>query len=350
VRLLQVGAGYWGASWIDVVRGAPAWQLCGLVDVDPVALNRVADAARLPRNCRFGSLGEAIARTEPDVVLIAVPPQAHVATTREALESGCHCLVEKPLAPTVRESRILVQRAEELGRTLMVSQQYRFKPAPRTAQRLIREGAVGTVEAVDIRFFQSPQFTGSRLEQTEPLLSDMAVHHFDHIRSTISLEPIRVWARSQNTSWSPFAGNASAFALFETADGATVSYVASWTSRIPGPAWDGAWHVHGTEGGLYWDESSVRLYPTVRPTRPLRVPNRFRRRRTLGKGVKLDEIALTEREAVLAEFAACIREDREPETSGRDNLRSLALVEAALLSAQRRIEVNVNEVLGESSG
>lgn len=345
MRLLQVGAGYWGSSWIDVVSDAADWELCGLVDLDQAALDRVSGAGRLLPDRRFTSLAEAIDRTEPDAVLIAVPPLAHVETASEALEAGCHCLVEKPLAPTVQESQMLVRRAEELGRTLMVSQQYRFKPAPRTAQRLIRAGAIGRVEAVDVRFLGAPHFAGFRLEQGEPLLSDMAVHHFDHIRSTIRLEPVRVWARSYNPSWSPFSGNASAVAVLE-GDGATVSYVASWASRTPGPDWDGAWDVHGTAGGLQWDRQSVRLHSPEAETS--RIPARLRRRRRLGRDMPLDEVRAPERAGVLAELAAALRDQREPESSGRDHLRTLALVEAAIRSAARRTEVDVSEVLEET--
>ena len=53
-----------------------------------------------------------------------------------------------------------------------------------------------------------------------------------------------------------------------------------------------------------------------------------------------------ERQAVLAEFANSILEDREPETNAFDNLRSMAMVLASVDSAKRAEPILIEEVLG----
>jgi predicted dehydrogenase len=60
--------------------------------------------------------------------------------------------------------------------------------------------------------------------------------------------------------------------------------------------------------------------------------------------VKPAPIELPDRLGSLAELAAAIREGREPETSGQDNLRSLALVLAAIESARTRLAVELPDV------
>jgi len=58
------------------------------------------------------------------------------------------------------------------------------------------------------------------------------------------------------------------------------------------------------------------------------------------------DMPLTNQDYSLHEFVSAVREGREPETSGRDNIRSLAVVFASVLSARTGRRVNVEEVLG----
>jgi hypothetical protein len=61
--------------------------------------------------------------------------------------------------------------------------------------------------------------------------------------------------------------------------------------------------------------------------------------------MRLTHIGETDRLGSLADFSAAIRENKQPETSGRDNIRSLALTIAAVESVRRRAAVDVAELL-----
>jgi predicted dehydrogenase len=61
----------------------------------------------------------------------------------------------------------------------------------------------------------------------------------------------------------------------------------------------------------------------------------------------LDELPLSGQDAILAEFVSAIREGREPECSGVDNLKSLAIVFAAIRSSQEKRTVEIAELLDE---
>jgi predicted dehydrogenase len=226
----------------------------------------------------------------------------------------------------------------------MVSQQYRHRAGARTVQRLIGEGAVGRIGAVYISFFQDPPPPGFQFAMDEPLLVDMAVHHFDLIRGILGIEPATVLARSSNPSWSALGGNASATVVLETADGVPVTYTGSWAPRGRTTGWDGIWEIHGEEGSIRWQGDSVVLGPLEWP------PLAKLMRRALGRewrGRRIDAAAVSEADRLgsLAEFSSAIREQREPETSARDNLRSLALTLAAVESARRGGAVDVDELL-----
>lgn len=331
LRLIQVGAGAWGESWARIVQGHPSWDLVGLVDLAEKPRQLAASAAGMPADATFANLGKAIAAgMEADAVLVAVPPPHHAAVADEALKAGLHCLIEKPLADSMPAARSIIEAAERSGRQAMVSQNYRWKRAPQTVRRLIREGLIGDVEEVRIDFQKDPPFTGFRLEMDEPLINDMAVHHLDQVRAIAGLEPDTIRARSWNPSWSSYRGNAACLIELDQDEHRRVVYTGSWCSRARHTTWDGDWEIQGERGAIRWADNRVEvrfasLFDTVF------MPGAVEREGVMH--VDLDPVALEERNGSLAELAAALREDRPAETNARDNLRSLALVLGAVESA-----------------
>lgn len=333
--MLQVGVGGWGLSWLGVVLASPAWELTGVVELNPEASRHAAIRHAMPSERFFPSLAEATAAVEADAALVAVPPDAHAKVVLEALELGLHCLVEKPIAPTVAEARAMVRAAEERGRTLMVSQNYRWRRAPQTVRRLVASGAIGKVGAAFVDFHKAPVFTGFRTTMPHPLITDMAIHHFDLMRGLLGLEPATVVGASWNPTWSRFRGDASASLVFTMDGGARVVYSGSWASKGWDTSWDGEWHVQGSEGEIHWagDRIEVLGAPADGAGEP---------RRALAE---LVELPAEDRAASLAELRAAIDEGREAETSGRANLVTLAMVVAARAACERGEAVGIADVL-----
>ena len=74
---------------------------------------------------------------------------------------------------------------------------------------------VGRVGAAYIHFSNEPAVHGFQHEMDEPLLWDMAIHHFDLMRGVLGVEPVRVPPRAR-TRLEQFKGNAAVSAMFET--------------------------------------------------------------------------------------------------------------------------------------
>jgi predicted dehydrogenase len=335
MRVVQVGAGFWGSGWAGVIDGYGKTELVAVVDLDEGKLADACDAIGLPQDRRFTSLDDAIAAVEADAALVVVPPQVHVPVAVQCLEAGLDCLIEKPFAPSVEEAEKVVRRADELGRTVMVTQSFRFKRGPQTVKRLIDEGAVGRIEVVEARFAKAPHFGGFREEMEEPLIVDLSIHHFDFVRGILGLEPVRVLARSFNPSWSWFDGNAAAFVEFETAEGARVFYSGSWVARTGETTWDGAWLIQGTEGSIAWDRNRVEYRPSPENFGLTVYRKSMLERCDNVMDVPLDALPAEEREGTLLEFITAREEGRKPQAHGADNLRSLGLVYGAVESTRR---------------
>lgn len=330
MRIVQVGLGGWGLNWArEVLPTVPGIEVAGYADAAPAARERLAATAdALPAPC-FASLGEALAAVACDAVVVILPMRLHAEATREALEAGKHVLVEKPFAATLAEAQALTALAERRGRRLMVSQNYRWYPAAQGAARLVAEGELGPLAGIEIDFRRHFASTGFRFwDLAEPLLSDMSIHHYDLLRMVSGATPRRVACRGWHREGSRFTRPASAFALFELPSGATVSYRASIEAPAAPTAWSGEWAMTFARGQIAWTsrgdigerlaaESLVLQHDGELPV-PLPCPT----------------MPHLDRAGALAAFRAFADGGDVPWCSdGRDNLASLAVMEACIRSA-----------------
>jgi predicted dehydrogenase len=322
----------WAARVIPAVAGV---EPTGCVDPDPTARKLTRASVGLPPRRLFASLEEGLAAVEADAVLVTTVLPGHVPVATAALEAGKHVLVEKPFAPSVFEAEKLVQLAAERGLTLMVSQNYRFFPAVLAVADMVRRGELGRLHQVSIDFRRYSTFVkgGTQFGYQQPLLVDMSIHHFDLLRMILGREPVRVTCETWNPLWSGFSGPPAGVATIEFEGGPVVSYRGSWISAGPITPWGGEWRMDFEKGEVFWTtrgaENSLADVVLVRP------------RGGKPKTRSLRRMGLVDRWATLTEFAAAIRERREPQSSGRDNLGSLALAAAAVESAALHSPVTV---------
>ncbi len=306
---------------------------------DPVPAARAAAVAEglIPAERCYETAEAAIAATEPDAVLVTASLVGHVPAAQAALDAGCHVLVEKPFAPTIADGRALVEQAASAGLTVMVSQNYRFFPAVRAVQALVAEGSLGEPHAVEIDFRRFSGAGGKRGAHhllDEPLLVDMSIHHFDLLRAVLGRDAIAISCHTNNPKWSLFDGPPEGSALIEFPDDLTVSYRGSWISHGPPTAWAGEWRMDFEHGEIWWTSRGDGRDGWQSDEVWVRRDGRRRR-------VELPTLTRTDRAGSLTEFVTSLREGREPETSGRDNLGSLGLTYAAVSAAVSGLRTDV---------
>ncbi len=339
LKIVQVGLGGWGWSWTDIVQRSEDCTLVAAVDTNPDRLKAAAERYDLGERQLFTSLGAAVEAARPDACLVVVPPEVHAPVTIDAARLGLHCLVEKPLADDPAGGQAMVEAAEASGVTLMVNQNYRYRRAATTVRKLLADGIIGEIGSVVINFQKAARFGGGFRETMDhPLVLDMAIHHFDQLRS-FGFEPVEVMAQSWNPAWSWFQGDACANAVFRARNGARAVYTGSWVSQGWQTTWDGDWRIQGTEGEIHWANNRVEVLPTSVFTSVF-VPGA---REAEGRlSVDLLPLPVEDRLAVLRDFASAIRDKRPPVTSGRDNLRTLATVLATRASIESGTSVEIH--------
>ena len=325
LRIIQVGMGSWGRNWArTVITQNKDVELVAGVDAVPEMLSIAQKELTIERY--FTSLDKALTAVDADAVLITASLGGHVPVALAALGAGKHVLLEKPFAPTLEDAQRVVARAEEQKRILMISQNYRYYPATKAVQKLIREGTLGQVGSVNLnfrRYANTPPRGGSAHHRLwEPLLVDMSIHHFDLMRMLLGKEPVKVMCQTWNPAWSNFVEAAQGSALITFEDGSVVTYSGSWVSTAPQTNWAGEWHIE-CEGGeiIATSRGEKPDYVAIRPL--------GKRLRTL----KLPEVPLIDRDGTLDAFVKAVQTGEEPETSGRNNLKTLELMLAAVESA-----------------
>lgn len=331
VKLIHVGVGGWGGDWEkNAIPPVKEVERTAIVDGHEPTLRKVQDAMNLPDEMCFLTLDEAMAAVESDAVLVTAPAGAHVPLSIQAMEAGKHVLVEKPFSENAAEAKQAVVRAEELGKVIQVSQNYRFYPAPRMAEKLLAEGAIGepSVIEIDFRKWANDGVPGSRhYVMHHPLIFDMAIHHFDLIRKVTGQEAKTVYARPLKPSWSKFEEEGAAAIIIEMASGLVVSYRGSWISAGEPTSWAGDWKIVGETGEISFSsrEGGTTGAEGDRLT--------IRQRGGGAKPVTLETMDLWGRSAGLRAFANAVNGGPMAETWGPNNLGSVALMTAAAKSS-----------------
>jgi len=336
VRIIQVGLGGWGQDWArSVVPKEKSVTPVAWVEMDAETLAQAQKRLHLPEENGFTSLEQALEHVEADAVLITASLPGHVSNAITALKAGKHVLMEKPFAPTLVEARQVVDLATSQDRVLMISQNYRYSPVVSKVTELVREQRLGPVSSVNLDFRRYANNSGTpdtnrHYRIWQPLLVDMSIHHFDLMRVILGQEPEEVICKTWNPSWSQFVEDASAAATITFDGGTVVNYRGSWISPGPQTNWGGEWHMECENGEIVWTARGE--YPEQILLRPL------------GKNpqtIKIPEMEYIDRSGTLHAFAHAVLSGEPVESSGRDNLKTLALMFAAIESARSGLPVDI---------
>lgn len=147
MRVAIIGCGLIGGKRANAVREAGA-ELIGVYDTDNERASQLAG--------QYGvgvasSLDELLALA-PDAVIVATRHDALAGTALQAIEAGCHVLVEKPVARTPDELSPLIVAAEKCGVTVKAGFSHRFHPAFIKAREIVDGGALGPMMFVRGRY------------------------------------------------------------------------------------------------------------------------------------------------------------------------------------------------------
>lgn len=336
-KIAVTGCGGMANEWVKYAVQREDAQVVALVDIKPE--NAKAMAERYNLTCGiYADLEEAIRSSGANLVFDVTIPEAHVKTVTTALRMNCDVLGEKPMAASMEEAREMVATVEKSGRSYAVMQNRRYLKNIRAFRQILASGAIGQPGFVCADFFLGPHFGGFRDIMESPLILDMAIHTFDQARFITGADPVSVYCHEFNPPGSWYKGNASAVCIFEMSDGSIFCYRGSWCAEGCNTSWESYWRVTASQGSAIWDGHGMPYYEVVSPSEN---PTFIREMK------RVDTVAeWNGREGHFGcfdEIFSALTAGRPAETDCRDNIKSMAMVFAALESAKsgRKIAVKI---------
>ena len=323
MRVIQVGLGGMGNTWLRALQASKKVDFAGFVEIDDDIAKAQSRAYGLDAATIYRALPEALEQLEADAVINVTPPESHREISCMALEAGLPVLSEKPLAGTLEDARAIVATANDTGVLLSVAQNYRYRPVTQTVKALLDSGELGAVASVHVDFFRGPRFGGFRERMAQPLIIDMSIHHFDLLRYFLGSNPAALSARSWNPAWSWFDGDASAAATITFENGVQASYSGSWCSQAMETSWNANWRFECERGVMSVEDDRITLQ------RLLSVPQGGRGQASEHgekRQIPLIKMPREGQDYLLQEFYEAVTQGKPVATTAQDNIHTMEFV------------------------
>jgi predicted dehydrogenase len=329
-----------------ILRGIsdfPEIEIVAVQDIDGKAAESIASEFDIPRyTTEFGD----ILSDDVEMVIINTQNDCHRDQTIEALTAGKHCMVQKPIARTVKEGEEMVAAAKKAGLLLGVVMMERSDPIFRQMRSMVEAGCFGTVSVVRAGLAHTNHLKKPPPEDNWRCSPErigggsfiqLAIHHIDIAQFVMNQSIVEVTALSSSmVKPERFPVDETTGAVVRFADGAVGLFLSSFTStadRI---------EFLGTEGMISRDDESVRWLTSKLYSGELWDAKRVG---------EMHEIEMPELangvEKLMPEyephrmFARAIRGKATLETTGEVGLQALKVVDAVQRSAKEKHAISV---------
>lgn len=226
-RVALIGAGWYGKSDLFRLIQVSPVEVVGLCDVDKHMLDAAATLVAQRQKSKkkpalFGDYKKLLSETKPDIVLIGSPDHWHALQAIDAIQSGAHVYLQKPISVDVMEGEAILAEARKHNRTVQIGTQRRSTPHLIDAkENIVDAGLLGKISHAEIccyyhmrgnnkltvepvpDFLDYDMWTGPApllpytglphrrwrrfMEYGNGIVGDMCVHMLDAVRWTLDL-------------------------------------------------------------------------------------------------------------------------------------------------------------------
>ncbi len=316
VRYAVVGLGH-----IAQVAVLPAFgnarrnsRLTALVSGDELKLKKLSEKYEVAQTYSYDQFDECLKNV--DAVYIALPNSMHCEYAVRAARAGVHVLVEKPMAVTEQECERMMRAARESKVRLMVAYRLHFERANLEAIEVVRSGRLGEPRLFTSTFSMTVVEDNIRVKSDlgGGVLYDIGIYCINAARGLFRAEPEE--ARAVTTGRrGEVEESVTAFLRFP--GGRTATFTCSFNA-----AKVSEYRIAGTKGDL-----------AVEPAYEYAAA--LKHRLTLDRDTRERRFAKRDQFAPeLLYFSDCVLKGHDPETSGREGLADVRIIEALYRAAQ----------------
>lgn len=310
-KVALIGTGWYGKSDLFRLMQVAPVDVTALCDVDQ---NQLAEAktliAQRSPNSKpelFGDHQKMLDTVKPDIVVIGTPDHWHALTCIDALRSGAHVYVQKPISIDVMEGEAMVAASKKYKRVVQVGLQRRSTPHLLEARdQILRKGLLGKIHHVEmccyypmrahtsgkhvavpdyldyerwvgpapLRPYEGLPHRGwwrSYMEYSNGIMGDMCVHMFDAVRWLLDLG----WPEKISSAGGIFQDKLSAAntadtqtAVFEYPELKCIWQHRSWGTAV-NPDYPWAFTLYGEKGTLWASTTRYDYYPADKNNKPI---------------------------------------------------------------------------------
>ncbi len=343
-----IGCGNRSKVHISTLNDVPEIKITALCDVVPHKMDRRAKLIRSsfqPR--KYTDMDKMLRQEELDAVAVVLPNHLHKQAVLAALEAGNHVFCEKPMALTVGECNEMIATAERTRRAIQIGTQRRHSPGFKTAVETIRNAKVGRILSSDINSYRGdwrvptedeypPGVKYWRLvqEQCGGVVYEMGAHIVDINNWIFDSEPVSVASlqKVNNLSLRSRDSTDHGGVLVRYANDAMMNY-------------GGNLYTYGSTGANYFFAVNGTIELTggklsINYGRPRGFPKQGDLPKPLEKQLPNGNGTLQQWKY----FARVLAGEATPYPDGYIGRQTVQICQGAILSAQEKIIVNVNDL------
>ncbi|ESY95101.1 Gfo/Idh/MocA family oxidoreductase [Mesorhizobium sp. LNHC229A00] len=335
-----IGCGFFAVNQMHAWRDIEGVSIVAICDRDPERLRLVGDQFGVAR--RYTDAAAMFAAEKLDFVDVATTVGSHRALVEMAAENRVPVICQKPFAPTLGDAKAMVKACADAGVPLMVHENFRWQSPIQAVRAVLDSGEIGTPffgrisfrSGYDVFSGQPYLATGKRF-----IIEDLGIHILDIARFLLG-DVSSLTARTKRIN-PAIAGEDVATILMDHAGGATSVVDCSYATKLAAePFPETLIELDGSDGTIRLAQG-YRLTVTgksgtkVSDVSPPLLPWASRPWHNIQESVA----------AIQQHWVDCLASGQEPATSGADNLKTFALVEAAYAGAASREPVQIDALL-----
>ena len=319
-----IGSGYWGKNLVRNYHQLGVLKL--ICDKNEDVLANFKDQYPGLETCL--TLNHVLSQDDVHGVVIATPAETHYTLAREALLSGKHVYVEKPLVLREEQGEELIALANEKNLVLMVGHLLQYHPAFIRLKELTKSGELGR-----INYIHSHRLNLGKIRREENILWSFAPHDISMILSLAGEEPESVFATGGNYLHKKIADVTTTHLEFPS--GLRAHIFVSWL------------HPFKVQHLVVVGDRKMAVFDDIQPwsDKLLLYPHQIKWENNIPVPAKAEpeRVEIPQAEPLRKEceqFLQCISNGTQPYTDGREGLRVLKILNAS----QRSLDDNSRKI------
>src|SRR5438445_1500067 len=334
-----IGCGFFAVNQMHAWRDIDGASIVAICDREPERVRIVGDQFGVAR--RYTDAATLFAAETPDFVDIATTVVSHRLLVEMAAAHRVPVICQKPFAPTLADAKAMVAACAKAGVPLMVHENFRWQSPIQAVRAVLDSGEIGTPffgrisfrSAYDVFSGQPYLATGKRF-----IIEDLGIHILDIARFLLG-DVSSLAARTMRVTPN-IAGQDVATMLMDHEGGATCVVDCSYATKLATePFPETLIELDGSDGTVrlaqgYQLTVTGKSGTSVTDVSPPLLPWASRPWHNIQESVA----------AIQKHWIDCLTTGTEPATSGADNLKTFALVEAAYAGAASRQPVRIGDL------